>query len=421
MREDSSLLKKDHNELHRLGISGDSSTSDDATLFEVLLFLSGGMGASLCYTATLSSLVYFKEEYGAASFVYLNLGVFFPLVPIALMQAKWDHEYDKRIGSYTTFFFRGVVGFVVSVLVTALIPFTHGLSVLVGLSTVLGACGAVLQGTFNQMASFVSFDSRLKAAVSSGLQASAIVPFIVSYFTNFGSSGSDAGFKAFFVTISCVECVLFGLFLLLMYRSRPVAVAMLRRDSAIYTDLSSSKDECNTIPQAEEPTTTVTLSYTELWDITSVCCVTIVVTLIPSFMVDAWFTKVKSDWIVLPQVLFYTRIAFDFSGRLATLLLPPTSVKCLLTCAVLRVFIVIAFFVVSTMGSYSNQLTPPFVAVIGWASGYLVTGCFQLAPDLLPDNQRDASVTQQASLLNTAFSVAAVGGLLSSFMLLFIL
>eukprot|EP00567_Pseudictyota_dubia_P014667 CAMPEP_0197459226 /NCGR_PEP_ID=MMETSP1175-20131217/50829_1 /TAXON_ID=1003142 /ORGANISM="Triceratium dubium, Strain CCMP147" /LENGTH=131 /DNA_ID=CAMNT_0042994041 /DNA_START=47 /DNA_END=438 /DNA_ORIENTATION=+ len=86
---------------------------DDATLWEVLLFLSCGMGASLCYTATLSSLVYFKAEYGPASFVYLNLAVFFPLLPVSVAQAKWDHEHDIQYGSGATFLFRGVVGFAV--------------------------------------------------------------------------------------------------------------------------------------------------------------------------------------------------------------------------------------------------------------------------------------------------------------------
>jgi hypothetical protein len=58
------------------------------------------------------------------------------------------------------------------------------------------------------------------------------------------------------------------------------------------------------------------------------------------------------------------------------------------------------------------------VAIIAFLSGYLVTGCFQLAPALLgSDAQDDSKLSRQASLLNVAFSFAALGGLLSSFAL----
>merc|ERR1712008_268205 len=62
---------------------------------------------------------------------------------------------------------------------------------------------------------------------------------------------------------------------------------------------------------------------------------------------------------------------------------------------------------------YSDAISIFLVAVIAFLSGYLVTGCYQLAPLGLPSDIRDANLAKQASLLTVAFSAAAIGGLLA--------
>jgi len=59
------------------------------------------------------------------------------------------------------------------------------------------------------------------------------------------------------------------------------------------------------------------------------------------------------------------------------------------------------------------------VAGIAFCSGYLVTSCYQLAPQQLPGTPRvkAANVAKQSSLLTVAFSVSAIGGLVTSFVL----
>ena len=121
-----------------------------------ILFFVCGLGSSLCYISILSSLVYFQSQYGDNSFVYLNLAVYLPLLPVSIVQARYDQLYDEHYGSASAFLFRGVVGYAICVGAMAAVPLRTGL-VWVCLHTFLiGSAGAVLQGLLFQMTAFVS-------------------------------------------------------------------------------------------------------------------------------------------------------------------------------------------------------------------------------------------------------------------------
>lgn len=53
---------------------------------EVVLFFLSGVGSSLAWTAILSNLVYYTAVLGKASYIFLNLAVFIPLLPIFIAQ-----------------------------------------------------------------------------------------------------------------------------------------------------------------------------------------------------------------------------------------------------------------------------------------------------------------------------------------------
>jgi hypothetical protein len=415
--DNSMMMMREEDGLMRLAGNGDSNARD-VTLYDEVLFFACGLGSSICYIATLSSLVYFMEQYGKNSYVYLSLAVYLPLLPISTAQARYDQHFDRIFRSNRTFFFRGAVGFGGSVLGTMLIPAISGQAMLVVSAVVQGTAGAILLGTFNQMASFMSSSGRLKAAVSAGVQASALVVLAVSLSTGFGSSASDKEMGVFFWTIAMFECIFFGIFLLLMYCRPPVTASMIRRDSSILGTVPLLNDIGLDDTPVLQPRD---LDYLELWESTRTCCVTLIVTLVPSFLVASWFTHVRTNWMQLPQVLFYTRIGADFCGRIATILVPPCSVKCTAITSGLRLIPVLVFFINASSSSLfqaNDLLSIVLVALIAFLSGYLVTGSFQLAPELLTIETRQANVAKQASLLSVAYSIAAVGGLLSSFALI---
>jgi len=407
---------------------GDGTDND---LLEQVLFFGCGLGSSLCYIATLSSLVFFTIVYGPDSYVDLNLAVYLPLLPISLAQAKWDQRVDQYFYSRLTFFVRLVAGFGLNLTGTIrmMVHSSRGngsLFMLILDATFQGIGGAILYGTFNQMASFVGRDDgrRLKAAVSAGVQASALVVLAASLGTKFGIDHEAKQFSSFLWIIVVIEIVCFAMCLLLLTRSM-VAISMTRRDRSIREENLLSQ---NATYEIEETFLSNSLaSYAEIWGHSKRCCCILVVNLVPSFLVGSWFTQVETNWIALAQVLFYVRIASDLLGRLATIVIPHQSIQVLTWIAGLRLFPVLLFFINSRglipflcgdCGSYNSDIfSIILVAVIAFLSGYLVTGCYQLAPQGLPSDLRDANLAKQASLLTVAFSVAAVGGLLSSFIL----
>jgi len=405
---------------------------------EHVLFFGCGLGSSLCYIATLSSLVYFTIVYGPDSYVDLNLAVYLPFLPVSLVQARWDQKIDEYLSSRLTYSLRAMVGFGLNLTGTIrmMVHSSRGNGSLVMLildTSFQGIGGAILYGTFNQMASFVGVGDgrRLKVAVSAGVQASALVVLAASLVTRFGIGHDEKQFSSFLWIIIIVETVCFVMCLFLLV-SPLVTSSMITRDSSLSfmveeEEEEEEEDRADQNNALEDPflTTNIQISYAEIFDNSKHCCCILFVNLVPSFLVGSWFTQVETNWIALAQVLFYVRIGADFLGRLATIVIPPQSIQSLSWIAGLRLLPVVLFFANSRGplpflgGDYwADIFSITLVAVIAFFSGYLVTGCYQLAPIGLPSDIRDANVSKQASLLTVAFSFAAVGGLLLSFVLL---
>jgi hypothetical protein len=212
---------------------------------------------------------------------------------------------------------------------------------------------------------------------------------------------------------------------------------MIRRDSSIRLLCDDDDDDDplldndnndTEVPLIRRSSSEMQLSFAELWTHSRSCCLVLIVTLVPSFLVGSWFTRVQTDWMALAQVLFYVRIGADLLGRLATIIMPPRSIACVTWTAALRLVPVILFFqhanvttTTSSSSRTSDAISIVLVAVISFFSGYLVTACFQLAPHGLPWEEGAAATTnlaKQASLLTVFFSIGAIGGLLSTFALI---
>ncbi|CAJ1950886.1 unnamed protein product [Cylindrotheca closterium] len=418
----------------RLPISGDDDEFGVSDVVEQVLLFGCGLGSSLCYIATLSSLVYFMLLYGPKSYVDLNLAVYLPLLPISFAQAKWDAYYDHVFQSRRTFLFRGLLAFGLSLwgAIGMTSPKSPGLGMVIWNAVLQGTGGAILYGTLNQLASFVGVTDkehrRAKATVSAGVQASAVVVLLVTIFSDFEQQ-DRAKYVSFMWIIVAIEAVCFLMFVWLIVKQPRVAASLIRRDSSLELSQSSfgeseRRDEGDglitepLLVQSNEignSSSNRQLTYVDLWSLTKSCIYVMLATLIPSFLVGSWFTNVKTEWMRLPQILFYTRIFADFAGRLATIVLPPRGISCLVYGAAFRLIPVIIFF---SLGEGNDILLIALVAAIAFLSGYLVTGCFQLAPECIPEAMRASNLSKQASLLTVAFSVAAVGGLCASFALM---
>ena len=278
-----------------------------------------------------------------------------PKLPVAIAQARYDQDVDRLVGSANAFLCRGIVGYVLSgALASIPLRSDGGLIFVCFPAVVIGAAGAILQGILYQMASFVSANcaastQSLKASVAAGIQASALVALLVSVGTGFGSSADDTvdDLRRFNAVICLLETCMLGLFVFLMIRSRRISHAMVQRDSSISlaNDFHQSgdslsvngpeppdetpllqgaeieDDECsgNSDPYEEEDPDrppvpqTAELTYHQIWKYSSRCFTSLLLTLAPSFLVASWFTKVNTEVMMLPQILFYVRIISDFT------------------------------------------------------------------------------------------------------------
>jgi hypothetical protein len=511
---------------------GCSNSASLGLLLEQVLFFLTGLGSSIGYIATLSSLVYFKVLFGANSFVYLNCAVFLPLLPISLAQAVWDSRFDLLYQSRVTFLVRGVLGYAFVMSGTmGMVAFAHrsnnnsssssnddndndnssthaaeGLEWVIFFSLLQGIGGAVLFGLLNQLASFVgslhqnqntgstinininattddqpsdendALPKKFKAAVSAGVQASALVVLVASITSGFDTMNGTC-FANFLVRILQVEVLCLLAFLwLIMARSR-IQASMMRRDTSMmelsrfssdledfHQLLSSSSlpspvpqetsgdynniDDINIdinvdididvhdrmrLPLLRHPSSSdgssgntnseqTMLTLRELLYCSRMLCLGMALTLVPSFLVGSWFTRVQTSWMELAQILFYVRIGSDLAGRFATILVPPCSIRCAVWIAGLRCIAVVVFFAnaSSSIPLHSqgrDTLSIGLVGLIAFCSGYLVTSFYQLAPQQLPGTTqaRAANVAKQSTLLTVAFSLSAIGGLVTSF------
>jgi len=482
-----------------------SCTTNGGILLEQILFFLAGLGSSIGYISTLSSLVYFKILFGANSFVYLNCAVFLPLLPISLAQAIWDARFDLLYQSRVTFLFRGIIGYAFTISGTlGMVSFArieHGdsdddsqnhegkIGWVIVHALQQGIGGAVLFGQLNQLASFVgsihhnnntdshNFEAdnnelsdenevlprKFKATVSAGVQASALVVLLASIFSGFGTM-NGVFFVSFLSCILKVEIFCLVAFLSLLVARPRIQVSMLRRDASMreLTRYSSNLEEFQQLwPSSAawessgdfDPSTTsddneparmrlpllltppspdgsggeqsTMLTLKDLLYHSRLACLGMALTLVPSFLVGSWFTRVQTDWMELAQILFYVRIGSDLAGRFATILIPPPSIQCAVWIAGLRIVPVAVFF--ANSGSkipirvpfYRDALSICMVALVAFCSGYLVTSFYQLAPQQLPGTARvrAANAAKQSSLLTVAFSVSAIGGLVMSFVL----
>jgi Nucleoside transporter len=421
-----------------------TSTSQRARVEETFLFFVGAVGSTIGWTAVLSNLVFYTETLGVNSYLYLNLCTYAPLLPISIAQTLWDADFDRHFTSLRSFAVRGNVGFavtLVSVILLAPASANHSLTQVSLLSLCLGTVSGILQGALKQMASFVYPGcGRLAAAVTAGLQASAVGILAVSLVTPIQSSDDNASWLyEFYVAIAVLVAICWLGFQRLMTRSQDVYRSMLRRDSSIQLSALGQDDDddynCHN-PEAGEqdlvndiiggpmssgstdqdddddddddgermeqpllsslggPTQHDMPTMTELFWTSWPLCLATFLTVASSMAVAAWFNRVPSAHPsmtkILPQILFYTRLFADLLSRPCTLWLPhpdEQDPKQALWYIMVFVFIRLLFAPYFFLYCTTTALFPrsDMVMILGvfgfaFSSGFINTWVYQLAP-----------------------------------------
>ena len=410
--------------------AGAMTNINKAPFKESALMFFAAAGCTICYISILSNLVYYTLTMGVDSYLFLNLTIYGPMLPITIAQTIWDGKFDREIGSLGAYSSRGSVGFSVSLICLLIMPFIGQLLPLLVVSLFLGLASAVLHGMLKQMASFIYPGcGRLAAAVAAGMQASALPVLLVSLATNFGRDSSSDGIGKFYFSIAGLLIFCWGCFRTLLTNSVGVSRGMQRQDSILLVGseemieplvcISTSAADSHELASAPilEQAKQEELSTRVLWEKTRPACVVIMITVASSMSVASLLNRVKSqnaENVSFAQVLFYTRLFGDLLGRPATLYRTPTSISNLVVTACVRLSFVPVFFLYT---STTTEIIPKWdVAAIGgiflfaFSSGYLATLAYQLAPLLLTYQERELNLTKQTGLINVCFSASILLG-----------
>jgi hypothetical protein len=403
-------------------------SNNKAPLKESVLMFFAAAGCTICYTSVLSNLVYYSLTMGVESYLFLNLTIYGPMLPITIAQTIWDGNFDREVGSLGAYSFRGLLGFSVSCICILLMPFANQLIPLLIVSLFLGLASATLHGMLKQMASFIYPGCfRLAAAATAGMQASAAPVLFVSFATGFGRGSSSDGIRIFYFSIAGLLLFCWGCFRILISNSTGVSRGMQRQDSMLLMDdediiepIISEREVCleseNNPPILHQARSQHgELPTWELWKKTQPACFIIMITVASSMSVACWLNRVKSqnpENEAFAQVLFYTRLLGDLVGRPATLHRTPTSISNLVFPACFRLSFVPVFFLYTTTNIIPKWDIAAIVGIFMFAltSGYLATLVYQLAPSLLNDRERERNLTRQTGLINVCFSVSILLG-----------
>merc|ERR1740129_814307 len=120
-------------------------------------------------------------------------------------------------------------------------------------------------------------------------------------------------------------------------------------------------------------------------------------TVASSMVMGCYFSEVNTSSEMLPQVLFFTRMFTDFFGRPAALFIPVNSDYKIFTFSLIRLALVPFYFVAAAADWFptTDELLIGLVAFFSFTSGYIVTICFQIAPNYLPEGSDEAALTRQ--------------------------
>ena len=418
---------------------------------ESMLYFCAAIGSTLSWIAVLSNVVIYTNTLGADSYLYLQLVLYVPLLPVTMAQAFWDAAFDHKYPVYS-YWFRAALGYGSTVVGLLLLPNSRSLVAVCTVNLILGMASAVLQGMLKQMGSSTICCSyattpTITAAVTAGQQAAAIVCGMVALGVRPASGNRDAAqdidnvhdylqyfyrWIAFLVFI-CWTCCQGILTMMLRHRPEPTedeidarpatpptpeltAPLLPQRQTADLESISKlqevekedSLSPASSLQQrggsAEQEADTLTsapISYTTLWSITwrIGCCLGL--TVASSMAVASWFNRIPSSSRTddLAQTLVYTRLIADLFGRPLTLWrhVQVSNTHSLVKWTVVRVAVGIPLLVAycATDVLRNDTIVLVGVALFSLSSGFLATSCYQSAPKellllvTLPDDDDD--------------------------------
>lgn len=171
----------------------------------LVLFLFISLGYMLPWTVLGSLISHYKHAYSASFYVQLYCAYYLPGLPIALIQYRYDVYLDLKFKSENTYFYRGVVSYLVmSSLLIGLTYFSSKFYLLLTFFS-LGMCGWLCHGTASMLASM--YPSSAIAYLQTGFRCPEIYSLIAVTVLHLGRDATKPNLDYFYVLSAIIVLI----------------------------------------------------------------------------------------------------------------------------------------------------------------------------------------------------------------------
>lgn len=207
------------------------------------IFISCGYMVS--WTSIGSLIAYFKARQGASFYVKLYCAFYLPGLPVSLLQQRYDEDFDRVFGSFTSFMVRLVLGMCIKVAILLFMPFIPNMfsqavvpSAILVCMILIGGFSWLCHGTACMLCSM--FPSSSTKWLQTGFRTPELYTVLVVSLLSLGSSASESHIILFYFMTALV--VLLGLVSWIrVCSSRPARYFFALKDQAYQR--SSGNDE----------------------------------------------------------------------------------------------------------------------------------------------------------------------------------
>lgn len=391
-----------------------------------LLWVFISCGYMVSWTSIGSLIAYFKARQGASFYVKLYCAFYLPGLPVSLLQQRYDEDFDRVFGSFTSFMVRPVVGMCIKIAVLLFMPFIPTMfsqpavpSVILLCMIVIGGLSWLCHGTACMLCSM--FPSSSTKWLQTGFRTPELYTVLVVSLLSLGSSASESHIILFYFMTALV--VVLGLVSWIrVCSSRPARYFFALKDQAYQRSFGDDEtsplvggdkekrpwDPSSGNGAAESVSRIESREYVA--QVIRPARIAIFLNIASSIFSAAFFAYVKPmGKYDVEVILYFTRLFSDLVGRpLAGLPRPwfVRTMQSLVRMALLRMILMVIFFMYIIFPGLiqSDLFITIVVAMFSVLSGYLSVLSYEYAAAAMSTK---AGQSLAGTMMNSTFQLAA--------------
>ena len=218
------------------GISRATQPPDDMTPSEQrwcsAAFLMIGIGVAMCWTMLQCGIAYFESTYSLGSKFYLAMVAAYniPVLPLLLLQAAFDRNYDVKFGADRSFAFRFILAFSCLCATLCVVPFV-GEAACLACVVMVGVMDSVAFGTAAQL--FSMFPARCGSFYFIGASVTSLLSIAITVGSGFARDSPPSHTSVIITYFLSALVTALGLTATLLLIRSDVGLRLLKKKTAM--------------------------------------------------------------------------------------------------------------------------------------------------------------------------------------------